>query len=86
MLGYKGAGSGNSTVELIADPASATPTDEQSLNYTGNVIGIYASGELTSPDIGPALSWAKLSMLVKTFEPSARTLQVMNQCSSIIFK
>ncbi|RLD20430.1 MAG: hypothetical protein DRI71_10380 [Bacteroidetes bacterium] len=70
MLGFKGAGSGNSTAEIIADPASATPTDEQSLNYAGDIIGIYANGELTSPDIGPALSWAKLSLQVDAVDPS----------------
>jgi hypothetical protein len=70
MFGFKGAGSGNSTVEIVADPASTTPADEQTLNYSGDVIGVYASGNLTTPDIGPALSWDKLSLQVNTQDPS----------------
>ena len=70
MLGFKGTGSGNSNIEIIADPALTKPTDEQTISYTGDVIGIFASGELTSPDIGPALSWSKLSLKVNVFEPS----------------
>ena len=70
MIGLKGAGSGNSTAEIIADPVSATPTDEQSISYSGIVSGVFASGKLTSPDIGPALSWSKLSLKISTLEPS----------------
>jgi Peptidase family C25 len=70
MLGFKGAGSGNSTAEIIADPASTIPTDEQTLSFSTNVVGIFASGELTSPDIGPALLWNQLTMRVNTQEPS----------------
>jgi hypothetical protein len=70
MLGFKGAGSGNSMAEIVADPASTTPTDEQTLSFGTNVIGVFASGDITSPDIGPALSWNKLSLQVNTMEPS----------------
>ena len=70
MLGFKGAGSGNSTAEIVADPASATPTDEQSINYAGDVIGVFASGILTAPDVGPALSWDQLNFQVNIQEPS----------------
>ena len=63
MLGAKGAGSGNSTVEI-------TSTDEQTISYSGNIIGIYASGVMESPDIGPALTWEKFTLNMQALDPS----------------
>ncbi len=70
MLGTKGAGSTNSIVEIFADPSSSTPPDQQTINYTGDVVGVFASGSITSPYIGPAQSWDKLNLFVKTTDPS----------------
>ncbi len=60
MFGQKGRGVGNSIAELVADPSSLTPTDEQIINYTGQAIGINGVGSMTSVLIGPSLAWGKL--------------------------
>jgi len=60
MFGQKGNGAGNSIAELVADPFSLTPTDEQIINYTGQAIGVKGLGSMTSVLIGPTLAWDKL--------------------------
>ena len=64
MYGYKGAGSGGAYAEIVPDPANG-PVDQQTLTYQGAATGIYASGSMTSPDIGPALSWQQLQVNVR---------------------
>lgn len=64
MLGFKGAGGGNSLAEIIADPASVIPTDGQTLHFTTNINGVFATGDMMSPVIGPALSWDRLNYRV----------------------
>ncbi len=61
MFGQKGNGAGNSIAELVADPASLEPTDEQIINYTGQAIGINGVGVMRSVLIGPATLWDKLT-------------------------
>jgi len=70
MLGTKGAGGSNSIVELVADQVSSVPTDEQTLTYSVDIKGVFAVGRLTSPDIGPALSWDNVNLAVRTPDPS----------------
>ncbi len=62
MFGQKGNGLGNSIAELVADPASLTPTDEQIINYAGQAIGIHGVGVMQSVLIGPAILWDKLTI------------------------
>ncbi len=58
MVGFKGAGSANSAAEIVGDTT-------ETISYTGNITGVYASGAMTSPAIGPALAWDKLTLAVK---------------------
>ncbi len=62
MYGQKGSGAGNSIVEIIADPGSLEPTDEQVISYIGQAVGIRGEGVMHSVLIGPAVSWQKLSI------------------------
>ena len=66
MLGQKGVGAGNSLVELVANPASSIPTNEQFISYQGDVIGIKGTGSMKSVLIGPSLSWSKLNLDIST--------------------
>lgn len=70
LLGSKGIGAGNSFAEIIADPAAPEPTDEQTIEYQGNVEGIVASGTMETGLIGPALSWNKMYQQVTTTDVS----------------
>ncbi|MCF6360115.1 MAG: C25 family cysteine peptidase [Cyclobacteriaceae bacterium] len=60
MYGKKGLGAGNSIAELLSDPGSLIPTDEQIITYTGQSIGIKGNGVMKSVLIGPAILWDKL--------------------------
>ena len=63
MVGFKGAGSGNSVTEMVGDTT-------ETITYTGIVTGTYATGAMASPDIGPALAWDKLTLGVRVAEPT----------------
>ena len=70
LYGKKGIGAGNSYAELVADPASLTPTNEQVITYAGQVVGIKGSGSMTSTLIGPAFSWSSLNVATDPPEPN----------------
>jgi hypothetical protein len=61
LVGYKGAGAGNAYTELTADPGLSQPTTEQTISWTGDITGVYAQGSISSVDIGPAVSWDKVT-------------------------
>ena len=64
LYGKNGAGAGNAFVELVADPFSATPGDEQEISYQGQVMGIKGSGTMTSVLLGPSFSWSNFFLLM----------------------
>lgn len=68
MYGQKGLGAGNAVAEIVADPMSATPTNEQEITYQGQVLGIKGSGKMVSTLIGPAFSWDRLLLTTNTPE------------------
>lgn len=68
MYGQKGSGAGNSIVEIVADPASLTPTDEQIIDYTGVASGIKGEGVMKSALVGPSSAWDKLSLSIDPSE------------------
>ncbi|MEN8249709.1 MAG: C25 family cysteine peptidase, partial [Bacteroidota bacterium] len=65
LVGHKGAGASNAIAEIIADPGSSTPIDEQTISYAGDVVGTSESGKMVSPYIGPANSWDTLYLRMK---------------------
>lgn len=70
LYGKKGVGTGNAIAEIVADPASLIPANEQEISYTGQVVGIKSNGSMTSTLIGPANAWSKLSFATRPLEPN----------------
>ena len=70
LYGKEGIGAGNAIAEIVADPMSATPTDEQEISYIGQVEGITGTGSMLSTVIGPAFSWDRFLLQADTPEPN----------------
>ena len=63
MFGRKGSGAGNAEFEILADPASAIPANEQMITTPqfSSVVASIGEGSMQSPVIGPAFAWGKLT-------------------------
>ena len=70
LVGFNGAGAGNAYAEIIADPGLGQPTNEQTISFSGEITGVFANGSISSLDIGPAVSWDKVSFNMKNVDPA----------------
>ena len=59
IVGRKGDAVGTALI-IKADPNSPVPTTEQEISLNETLIGNFSSGLISSPRIGPALSWGSL--------------------------
>ncbi len=68
IFGRKGDDPGNAQI-ITGDYASATPVDEQEIQFNQLVQGLFSDGTISSTKIGPGLNWNNLFAEVKTNDP-----------------